>query len=46
MDIEGFVRRKIKDKDENTVQKTLTDKILEYKDIDHKIKPINGRSCY
>ncbi len=34
MDIEGFVRRNIKDEDESTVQKTLTVKILEYKDID------------
>ncbi len=34
MDIEGFVRRNIKDEDESTVQKTLTDKILEYKNID------------
>ena len=33
MDIEGYVRRNIKDKDENIVQKSLTDKILEYKDI-------------
>ncbi len=35
MDIEGFVRRKIKDEDEITVQKTLANKILEYKDIDY-----------
>ena len=34
MDIEGFVRRNIKDEDESTVQKTLTDKILDYKNID------------
>jgi hydrogenase expression/formation protein len=34
VDIEGFVRRNIKDKDESTVQKILTGKILEYKDID------------
>jgi hydrogenase expression/formation protein len=34
VDIEGFVRRNIKDEDESTVQKTLTDKILEYKNID------------
>ena len=34
MDIEGFVRRNIKDEDESTVQKALTDRILEYKDID------------
>ncbi len=33
MDIEGFVRRNIKNRDEDKVQKTLTDKILEYKDI-------------
>ena len=33
MDIEGFVRRNIKDEDESTVQETLTDKILEYKNI-------------
>jgi hydrogenase expression/formation protein len=33
VDIEGFVRRNIKDEDESTVQKTLTDKILEYKNI-------------
>ena len=36
MDIEGFVRRKIKDEDELTVQKTLVNKILEYKDIDYE----------
>jgi hydrogenase expression/formation protein len=36
VDIEDFVRRTIKDKDEKTVQKSLADKILEYKDIDHK----------
>lgn len=34
MDIEGFVRHNIKDMDENTVQKILTGKILEYKNID------------
>jgi hydrogenase expression/formation protein len=34
VDIEGFVRRNIKDEDENIVQKTLTDKILEHKNID------------
>ena len=33
MDIEGFVRHNIKDMDENTVQKILTGKILEYKNI-------------
>jgi hydrogenase expression/formation protein len=35
VDIEGFVRRKIKYEDEITVQKTLANKILEYKDIDY-----------
>jgi hydrogenase expression/formation protein len=35
VDIEGFVRRTIKDEDEITVQKDLTNKILEYKNIDH-----------
>ncbi|HEX7468634.1 MAG TPA: AIR synthase-related protein [Methanobacterium sp.] len=35
MDIEGFVRRKIKYEDEITVQKSLANKILEYKDIDY-----------
>jgi hydrogenase expression/formation protein len=34
VDIEGFVRRTIKDEDEKTVQKNLTNKILEFKDID------------
>lgn len=34
MDIEGFVRRKIKYEDEITVQKTLASKILECKDVD------------
>jgi hydrogenase expression/formation protein len=34
VDIEGFVRRKIKYEDEKTVQKNLADNILEYKDID------------
>ncbi len=34
MDIEGFVRRNIKDDNIVTVQKNLVDKILEYKDID------------
>jgi hydrogenase expression/formation protein len=34
VDIEGFVRHNIKDMDENTVQKILTGKILEYKNID------------
>ncbi len=34
MDIEGFVRRTIKDDDEKTVQNNLTNKILEFKDID------------
>ena len=36
MDIEGFVRRTIKDEDEKTVQKNLTNKILEFKDIDNE----------
>ncbi len=36
MDIEGFVRRTIQYEDEKTVQKTLTNKILEYKDIDNE----------
>ena len=36
MDIEGFVRRTIKDEDEKTVQKNLINKILEYKDIDNE----------
>ncbi len=36
MDIEGFVRCSIKDKDEKTVQKNLANKILEFKDIDHE----------
>ncbi len=35
MDIEGFVRKTIKEEDEITVKKNLTDKILEYKDINH-----------
>lgn len=33
MDIEGYVRRSIKEEDENTVKNNLTEKILEYKDI-------------
>lgn len=33
MDIEGYVRRSIKEEDENTVKDSLTEKILEYKDI-------------
>ena len=36
MDIEGFVRRTLKDEDEKTVQKNLINKILEYKDIDNE----------
>ncbi len=36
MDIEGFVRRKIKYEDEITVQKTIASKILEYKDVDYE----------
>lgn len=35
MDIEGFVRRAIKEEDEFTVRKNLADKILEFKSIDH-----------
>lgn len=34
MDIEGFVRRSIKEDDEKTVQKNLVNKILEFKDLD------------
>ena len=34
MDIEGFVRRYIKDKDEKTLQNDLKEIILEYKNID------------
>lgn len=36
MDIEGFVRRTLQYEDEKTVQKNLTNKILEYKDINTK----------
>ncbi|MDD3985434.1 MAG: AIR synthase-related protein [Methanobacterium sp.] len=36
MDIEGFVRRTLRYEDEKTVQKNLTKKILEYKDIDNE----------
>ncbi len=36
MDIEGFVRRNIKDKDEKTLQSSLKEIILEYKNIDPK----------
>jgi hydrogenase expression/formation protein len=36
VDIEGFVRRTIKDEDEKTVRKNLTNKILEYKNIDNE----------
>lgn len=35
MDIEGFVRRSIKEEDEETVQKNLVNKILEFKDLDN-----------
>lgn len=35
MDIEGYVRRSIGVEDEETVKKNLTDKILEFKSIDH-----------
>ena len=33
MDIEGFVRQSIRDKDEESVQESLKNKILEFKDI-------------
>lgn len=33
MDIEGFVRKSIKEEDENTVKSSLIDKILEYKKL-------------
>lgn len=33
MDIEGFVRKSIKEDDEKSVKKSLTEKILEYKNI-------------
>jgi hydrogenase expression/formation protein len=36
VDIEGFVRRAIKDEDEITIQKDLASKILEYKKIDRR----------
>lgn len=36
MDIEGFVRRKIREDDEKSVLDDLTEKIQEYKDIDSK----------
>ena len=35
MDIEGFVRRTIKEEDEKTVQIDLANKILEFKNIDN-----------
>jgi hydrogenase expression/formation protein len=35
VDIEGFVRRSIKEEDEKTVQKNLVNKILEFKDLDN-----------
>jgi len=35
VDIEGFVRRSIKEEDEETVQKNLVKKILEFKDLDN-----------
>jgi hydrogenase expression/formation protein len=34
VDIEGFVRKSIKEEDENLVKESLRDKILEYKNID------------
>jgi hydrogenase expression/formation protein len=36
VDIEGFVRRSIKEEDEEIVQKKLVNKILEFKDLDNK----------
>ena len=36
VDIEGFVRRSIKEEDEETVQKNLVNKILEFKDLDNE----------
>lgn len=33
MDIEGFVRKSIKEEDENTIKSSLIDKILEYKKL-------------
>ena len=36
MDIEGFVRRSIKEEDEEIVQKNLVNKILEFKDLDNE----------
>lgn len=36
MDIEGFVRRSIKEEDEETVQRNLVSKILEFKDLDNE----------
>ncbi len=35
VDIEGFVRRSIKEEDEEIVQKKLVNKILEFKDLDN-----------
>jgi len=36
VDIEGFVRRSIKEEDEETVQKNLVNKILEFKDLNNE----------
>jgi len=36
VDIEGFVRRSIQVEDEQTVKKTLVDKILEFKNLDNE----------
>lgn len=36
VDIEGFVRRSIKEEDEETVQRNLVSKILEFKDLDNE----------
>lgn len=36
VDIEGFVRRSIKEENEETVQKNLVNKILEFKDLDNE----------
>jgi hydrogenase expression/formation protein len=34
MDIEGFVRRRIAEEDQNTIEDVLSDRIMEFKDID------------
>ena len=33
MDIEGFVRRRIAEEDQNTIEDILADRIMEFKDI-------------